>query len=99
MKITPLHDWNLSPQQAIELQKQLAYEVVAEDKFNEPVKTVAGIDLGYNKGYVQRILDAMPIEKLRDCLERDYTYSERIKQKIRELGMNKRKKSLILIWI
>jgi len=48
MKITPLHDWNLSPQQAIELQKQLAYEVIREDKFDEPIKTVAGIDLGYD---------------------------------------------------
>jgi deoxyribonuclease V len=48
MKITPLHEWNLSPREAVELQKQLAYEVVAEDKFEEPVKTVAGIDLGYD---------------------------------------------------
>jgi deoxyribonuclease V len=48
MKITPLHDWNLSPKEAIELQKQLAHEVVREDKFKEPVETVAGIDLGYD---------------------------------------------------
>ena len=48
MKITPLHDWNLSAQAAIELQKQFAYEVVREDDFTEPIKTVAGIDLGYD---------------------------------------------------
>ena len=48
MKIKPLHDWNLSPQQAIQIQKQLAYEVVAEDRFDVPIKTVAGIDLGYD---------------------------------------------------
>ncbi|HVE55943.1 MAG TPA: deoxyribonuclease V [Pyrinomonadaceae bacterium] len=48
MKITPLHDWNLSPQQAMELQKQLAFEVIKEDQFDAPVKTVAGIDLGYD---------------------------------------------------
>ena len=48
MQIKPLHEWNLSPSQAIELQKQLAYEVVAEDRFDEPIKTVAGIDLGYD---------------------------------------------------
>ena len=48
MKITPLHDWDLSPQAAVELQKQFAYEVIEEDKFDEPVKTVAGIDLGYD---------------------------------------------------
>ena len=48
MKITPLHEWNLSPHEAVELQKQFAYEVIAEDKFDAPVKTVAGIDLGYD---------------------------------------------------
>lgn len=48
MKITPLHAWNLSPAAAIELQKQLAFEVIGEDKFAAPVKTVAGIDLGYD---------------------------------------------------
>jgi deoxyribonuclease V len=48
MKITPLHEWNLTPQKAIELQKQLAFEVVAADEFDEPIKTVAGIDLGYD---------------------------------------------------
>ena len=48
MKITPLHQWNLSPREAIELQKQFAYEVITEDKFDTPVRTVAGIDLGYD---------------------------------------------------
>jgi deoxyribonuclease V len=48
MEIKPLHNWNLSPKQAIELQKQLAYEVETEDNFAEPIKTVAGIDLGYD---------------------------------------------------
>lgn len=48
MQIKPLHEWNLSPSQAIELQKQLAYEVIAEDRFDKPIKTVAGIDLGYD---------------------------------------------------
>lgn len=48
MKITPLHDWNLTPREAIELQKQFAFEVIAEDKFDKPVETVAGIDLGYD---------------------------------------------------
>lgn len=48
MRIKLLHEWNLSPPAAIQLQKQLAYEVVAEDDFAEPIKTVAGIDLGYD---------------------------------------------------
>lgn len=49
MKIKPLHDWNLTPSEAIELQKRLASEVVERDDFKEPVKTVAGIDLGYSE--------------------------------------------------
>jgi deoxyribonuclease V len=48
MNIKPLHDWNLSPREAIELQKQLAFEVVQADDFEKPIKTVAGIDLGYD---------------------------------------------------
>jgi deoxyribonuclease V len=48
MKITPLHRWTISPQEAIELQKQLAYEVIQADKLPEPIRTVAGIDLGYD---------------------------------------------------
>ena len=48
MKIKQLHHWNLSPKEAIELQKQLAFEVIREDRFAEPIKTVAGIDLGYD---------------------------------------------------
>jgi len=48
MNIKPLHDWNLSPSRAIELQNQLAFEVAREDVFSEPIKTVAGIDLGYD---------------------------------------------------
>ena len=41
------HNWDLSPREAIELQKQLASEVIFENEFIEPIKTVAGIDLGY----------------------------------------------------
>ena len=47
MNIKPLHNWNLAPREAIELQKQLAFEVIQADAFDEPIKTVAGIDLGY----------------------------------------------------
>jgi deoxyribonuclease V len=48
MKINFLHDWNLSPQQAIEIQKQLRYEVEMQDRLDKSLKTVAGIDLGYD---------------------------------------------------
>ncbi len=32
MKIKFLHDWNLSQKQAIEIQKQLRYEVETQDR-------------------------------------------------------------------
>ena len=48
MKITPLHNWNLAPAEAVQLQKQLAHEVIKEDHFEKTVETVAGIDLGYD---------------------------------------------------
>ena len=49
MRIEPLHDWDLSPKEAVELQKQFAYEVIREDRFDKPIETVAGIDLGYDQ--------------------------------------------------
>ncbi len=48
MEIQKIHEWNLLPQAAIEVQKQLAYEVIRQDVFDAPVKTVAGIDLGFD---------------------------------------------------
>ena len=49
MKFKALHDWNLTPAEAIALQKRLADKVIETDDFAEPVKTVAGIDLGYSE--------------------------------------------------
>ena len=43
--------------------------------------------------YVQRVLDNMPKDQLRDCLEREFVYGQRIKEKIRELG-NERKEQV-----
>ena len=48
MKFQPLHKWNLPPSEAVELQKQLSYEVITTNDFETPIKTVAGIDLGYD---------------------------------------------------
>lgn len=42
------HTWNLSPEEAIALQKQWAALVVTEDRLPEPIKIVAGIDVAYN---------------------------------------------------
>lgn len=47
-KIKALHKWDLMPEEAIELQKEMAHMVVSEDDFSTPVESVAGIDLGYD---------------------------------------------------
>jgi len=38
MKIKFLHDWNLSPSEAIEIQKQFRYEVETQDRFDFAVR-------------------------------------------------------------
>ncbi len=41
------HLWNLSPTEAIELQKKLAAQIVIEDQFS-PIQKIAGADLALN---------------------------------------------------
>ncbi len=54
MPFTPLHDWNLSPREAIALQKRLAGRVEREDRLGE-VRRIAGVDIGFEqKGAITR---------------------------------------------
>lgn len=46
--MTDLHDWALSPREAIALQRRLAGEVVRADRFG-PVRRVAGVDVAYDR--------------------------------------------------
>ncbi|WFM70407.1 deoxyribonuclease V [Halomonas sp. CKK8] len=48
MPVTPLHDWNLAPRDAIELQKRLAGRVEREDRL-DPVHHLAGVDIGFEQ--------------------------------------------------
>jgi deoxyribonuclease V len=43
-----MHPWNVSPKEAIAIQKTLAENVRVEDDFGE-IKTVAGVDVGFEK--------------------------------------------------
>ncbi len=43
----PLHTWRLTPSQAAKLQQELRTHVERQDRLNE-IRTVAGIDLGYD---------------------------------------------------
>jgi deoxyribonuclease V len=47
MKFKTLHTWDLTPGQAIALQKQLAEQVLLESSLPVSLKTVAGVDVSY----------------------------------------------------
>ncbi|MEC8900687.1 MAG: deoxyribonuclease V [Pseudomonadota bacterium] len=44
-----LHEWSLSPKQAIALQSQLAQQLESRDRIN-PVTYIAGVDIGFEEG-------------------------------------------------
>lgn len=48
MSNIPLHAWNLQPEQAIALQRELATRIVREDQVGE-VRYVAGVDMAINE--------------------------------------------------
>ena len=43
-----LHEWSLSPKQAIALQSQLAQQLESRDRIN-PVTYIAGVDIGFEE--------------------------------------------------
>ncbi len=49
MKVPDLHDWEMSPRDALALQKELAAQVGLRNKLPDPVATVAGVDVSYEK--------------------------------------------------
>ena len=49
MEYSNLHSWDLNPQEAIALQKQLAGRVLLENALPESLNTVAGVDVSYKK--------------------------------------------------
>jgi deoxyribonuclease V len=49
MPDTPLHDWNLTAQEAMTLQRELARRIAREDRLGK-VRHVAGVDMAINEG-------------------------------------------------
>ena len=49
ISLQPVPDWNLTPAEAVALQRELAPRVVREDRLGE-VRRVAGIDVGFEAG-------------------------------------------------
>jgi deoxyribonuclease V len=66
------HPWDVSPADAIEIQKHLAGLVVRKSKINR-VKTVAGIDTAYCRGYARAAVVVLDFPSLNT---REYTTSE-----------------------
>jgi deoxyinosine 3'endonuclease (endonuclease V) len=56
-----LHSWNLSPKQAVALQKQMASRVILKP-LPEEITVVAGADVGYSRGH-DRAVAAGPISR------------------------------------
>jgi len=48
LKIHNLHNWNLTPKEAIALQKELAVKVLYR-KFDKKIETIAGLDCAFTK--------------------------------------------------
>ncbi len=48
MSLTPLHDWNFAPREAIALQRRLAGRVEREDRL-DTVRYLAGVDIGFEE--------------------------------------------------
>ncbi len=49
MKVKNLHDWKLSPKEAVKLQEELRTKVVLRDEFKN-IRTIAGFDVGIRRG-------------------------------------------------
>ncbi|NDJ22717.1 deoxyribonuclease V [Nostoc sp. B(2019)] len=47
MKIDQPHAWPLTVEEAIAIQEKLRSQVITEDQFKEPIRYVAGVDMGF----------------------------------------------------
>lgn len=80
MHINHLHDWNLSPQAAIALQKELASQLIDAPLDLTTVRTVAGVDVSVKNNVSQAAVvvstypDLVPIETVRAQLPTTYPY-------------------------
>lgn len=70
MKIYKRHGWDLSLDEAVAIQEKLQAEVITKDQFKEPIKYVAGVDMGFeDDGRISRAAVAVlssPDLELRD---------------------------------
>jgi len=50
VELRELHGWDLSPSEAVALQRRLSPDVVLKNKLPKSIRTVAGVDVSYEKG-------------------------------------------------
>lgn len=62
----PLHSWNVTPAEAVALQKQLRQQIRIQPLSNEPT-TIAGCDISFNK-YEETVYAGIVVLRL-DTLE------------------------------
>jgi deoxyribonuclease V len=74
MKAHKLHEWLLSPKQAVKLQNELAQRIKVED-FDLKINTICGVDVGFkdNKAYAAAVVLSFPEMKI---LERAFHLSD-----------------------
>ncbi|WP_297165488.1 deoxyribonuclease V, partial [Thermogemmatispora sp.] len=75
----PLHQWNMSPEQAIALQKELASRVIREDRLPSQVQHIAGVDLAINEsnGLARAAVVLLAYPSLQ--LEEQHVYEEPVR--------------------
>nr|BBH94649.1 endonuclease V [Thermogemmatispora argillosa] len=75
----PLHQWNLQPEQAIALQKELASRVIREDRLPSKVQHIAGVDLAINEnnGLARAAVVLLAYPSLQ--LEEQHVYEEPVR--------------------
>lgn len=81
MHITHLHDWNVTPDQAIKLQLQLANQVIENQPLNiDSIKLVAGVDVSVKNDISQAAIvvvtfpDFKPVEIVRYQMPTPFPY-------------------------
>jgi deoxyribonuclease V len=63
------HSWNVTPTEAVEIQRQLRSTVIVE-KLTKPICTVAGCDISYNK-FSDVVYAGVVVLRLPDLIEAD----------------------------
>ena len=63
-----MHPWDVSPKEAIEIQKSLMDHLNLEDDFGE-IKTVAGVDVGFEEDNTVTLRERDSMEQTRINLD------------------------------